>query len=133
MEKISTNRSLLKYILLSLITFGIYGLYFFYKLAKDVNVICNGDGRKTKGLIAFILLSIITCGIYSFIWYYGLGNRLAANAPRYGISFTENGTTVLMWQLFGALICGIGPFIAMHIIIKNTNALATAYNAKLGL
>lgn len=80
-----------------------------------------------RSLPMYILLSIVTCGIYSYYWHYALGNRLAENAPRYGMSFTENGTTVLLWRLFGVLICGIGPLIAMHIVIKNTNALAGAY------
>ena len=31
------------------------------------------------------------------------------------------------------LLCGIGPWVAMHILIKNTNALAAAYNASNGL
>ena len=56
----------------------------------------------------------ITCGIYAWYWYYKLGNRLANNAGRYGLGIQENGTTVLMWCIFGTLICGIGPFIAMH-------------------
>lgn len=124
---VDNNRSLLKYILLTLVTCGIYSYYFIYKLALDVNIICAGDGKETAGLIKFILLSLITCGIYSWYWYYSIGNRLAANAPRYGLTMIENGTTVLCWMLFGAFLCGIGPFIAMHIIIKNTNALASAY------
>ncbi|MDO5518146.1 MAG: DUF4234 domain-containing protein [Clostridium sp.] len=125
---ITTNRGLFKYILLSIITFGIYSYWFIYKLAQDVNEMCDGDGKQTGGLIKFILLSIITCGIYAWIWYYNLGNRLAENAPRYNLQFSENGTSVLMWMIFGVLLCGIGPFIAMHILIKNTNALAKAYN-----
>lgn len=125
---VDQNRGLLKYILLNFITCGIYGLYFIYKLAKDVNVICAGDGKNTAGLIKLILLSTITCGIYSFIWYYSLGNRLAENAGKYQLSFSENGTTVLMWMIFGSCLCGIGPFIALHIIFKNTNALARVYN-----
>ena len=44
--------------------------------------------------------------------------------------FQENGTTVLMWDIFGIVLCFIGPFVAMHIVIKNTNALAVAYNAR---
>lgn len=124
---VNANRSLPMYILLSIVTCGIYSYYFLYKLAADVNIICDGDGKETPGLLKLILLSLVTCGIYSYYWYYALGNRLAENAPRYGMSFTENGTTVLLWRLFGVLICGIGPFIAMHIVIKNTNALAGAY------
>ena len=97
-------------------------------MAQDVNEMCADDGKKTSGLVVFILLSYLTCGIYTLIWYYSLANRLAENAPRYGLQFQENGTTVLMWHIFGMLLCGIGAFIAMNILIKNTNAMAKAYN-----
>ena len=127
--RLQTDRSLWMYILLSIITCGIYSYYFIYKLAKDVNTACSGDGQTTGGLVQFILLTFITCGIYAWVWHYKLGNRLADNAPRYGMAFQENGTTVLMWMLFGSLLCGIGAFVAMNIIIKNTNRICAAYNA----
>lgn len=127
---ISTNRSLGKYIIFSILTCGIYGWWFLYQLAQDVNTICLGDGKNTAGLLKFIVLSTITCGIYSWFWYYNLGNRLAENAPKYNLHFSENGTTILLWFIFGILLCGIGPYVAMHILIKNTNALATAYNIR---
>lgn len=131
--RMKTDRSLVTYILLSIITCGIYGYYFLYAMARDANVICSADGKKTGGLVAFILLSWITCGLYAYYWYYSLGNRLAENAPRYGLSFQENGTTVLLWCLVGLLLCGLGPWIAMHILIKNMNSLCMAYNQKYGL
>ena len=126
--KVKEDRSLVMYILLSIVTCGIYSYYFLYSIAQDANVVCADDGKKTSGLAAFILLSIVTCGIYAWIWYYNLGNRLSENAPKYGLNFSENGTTVLMWMIFGSFLCGIGPFIAMHILITNMNALAHAYN-----
>ena len=132
-EKLKDDRGLASYIILSIITCGIYGYYFIYKMAHDVNVACDGDGENTSGLVAFILLSMITCGIYAWYWYYKLGNRLANNAGRYGLAIQENGTTVLMWCIFGTLICGIGPFIAMHILIKNSNMICNAYNRTHGL
>ena len=133
MRRIKTDRSLLMYILLSIVTCGIYSYWFVYTVAQDLNEICKEDGEKTGGLAAFVLLSIVTFGIYSYYWYYKLANRIAANAPKYGISIQENGTTILMWIIFGTLICGIGSYVAMHIIIKNVNALAIAYNEKHGL
>ena len=96
-EKLKDDRGLASYIILSIITCGIYGYYFIYKMAHDVNIACDGDGENTSGLVAFILLSMITCGIYAWYWYYKLGNRLANNAGRYGLGIQENGTTVLMW------------------------------------
>lgn len=132
-ERLTDNRGLLSYLLLSIITCGIYSYYFLYKMAHDVNIACEGDGEQTAGLVAFILLSFVTCGIYAWIWYYQLGNRLASNANRYGMTFQENGTTVLMWLLFGSLLCGIGPFIAMNILIKNSNRICNAYNRQYNL
>ena len=127
-QPLKTDRSLVTYILLSIITCGIYSYYFIYKMAYDVNIACEGDGQETAGLVKFILLSIITCGIYAWFWYYNLGNRLADNAGRYNMNFQENGTTVLLWLIFGSFLCGIGTFVAMHILIKNTNAICNAYN-----
>lgn len=129
---LKTDRSLLMYILLSIVTCGIYSWYFLYSIARDVNEVCEGDGKKTPGLLKFILLSMITCGIYSWVWYYNLGNRLQENAPRYGLQFSENGTSVLIWLIFGSFLCGIGAFIAMNILIKNTNAICAAYNQRNG-
>lgn len=125
---IQEDRALWKYIVFGILTCGIYNFYFIYKMAQDVNVMCADDGKKTSGLVVFILLSYLTCGIYPLIWYYSLGNRLAENAPRYGLNFQENGTTVLLWHIFGMLLCGIGAYIAMNILIQNTNAMAKAYN-----
>jgi len=116
-------------IILSIVTFGIYGLYWIHKLAKDVNAICEGDGKKTGGLLKLWLLSMITFGIYALVWMYMLGDRLQDNGPKYNQTFKESGGTVLLWYLLGSLII-VGPFIAMHIIIKNTNALADEYNKK---
>ena len=128
-----TDRSLLIYVLLSIITCGIYGLYFIYAMARDINIACEGDGQKTRGLLGYFLLSIITCGIYPLFWEYSIGNRMAEGARRYGMEFQENGTTVLMWQIFGVALCGIGPFMAMYILIKNANRICAAYNQTAGL
>lgn len=131
--RLKTDRSLLAYILLSLVTCGIYSWYFLYTIARDVNIACAGDGKQTAGLLKLILLSILTCGIYSWFWYYSLGNRLAENAPRYGLRFQENGTTILLWMLLGSMLCGVGFFIAWHILIKNVNTICGAYNHQHGI
>lgn len=129
---VDDDRSFVLWVILTIITCGIYNWYFVYCLARDLNIMCEHDGEETPGLATFILLSIVTCGIYSYWWYFKVGNRLQDNAPRYGLQFQENGTTILMWQILGLLI-GVGPFVAMYILIKNTNALAARYNAARGM
>ena len=128
-----TDRSLLIFILLSLVTCGIYMYIFLYYMIKDINTACAGDGDETPGLLLYVLLSLVTCGIYSYIWLYKLGDRLARNCQRYGYTVTENGTTVLLWFLFGAFLCGVGPFIGWNILINNTNMVCAGDNREHGV
>jgi len=128
-----TDRSLLIFILLTLVTCGIYLYVFMYFMIKDINTACAGDGDDTPGLLVYILLSLVTCGIYSYVWLYKVGERLARNCQRYGYTVTENGTTVLLWFIFGMWLCGIGPFIGWNILINNTNMVCMGYNREHGI
>ena len=119
------------FIVLTFITCGIYPWYFYYSVAKDANIICEGDGEETAGLLKHILLLFVTCGIYEYIWHCQFADRLRRNASRYGVTIEENGTTVLLWFIPGSFCCGIGSFVAYHIQMKNLNKMARAYNGKM--
>lgn len=125
---LKTDRSLLVLIVLNLITCAIYNLYFIHKLAKDVNILCEGDGKETPGLLKYFCFTLITCGFYSYFWWYNLCNRMQENAPRYGLRFSENGTSYLVWTLVGAMSCGVGYFYATYMVIRNMNELCKQYN-----
>lgn len=125
---LSTDRNIVAYILLGFVTCGIYNLYMLHCMIKDVNITCAGDGKTTPGIFEYIVFGILTCGVYDYLWLYTFTNRISDNAPRYGMNFQENGTTILLWWVFGVMLCGAGPFIAMYLLIKNTNALNAAYN-----
>ncbi len=131
---LATDRSLATYILLSIVTCGIYGYWFVYQMAQDTNVICEGDGENTPGLVAFILLSFFTCGIYSIYWQYQLAKRLDNNAPRYGVTLTEHANDVVLWLVLGVVTC-IFPlsYVAVFYIIRNLNTMSAAYNSANGL
>ncbi|MCR4733249.1 MAG: DUF4234 domain-containing protein, partial [Lachnospiraceae bacterium] len=59
-QRLRTDYSLVAYILLGIVTCGIYPLYMVHCLARDMNVTGNGDGQHTNGLLMLILLSTIT-------------------------------------------------------------------------
>lgn len=77
------QRNIALCIILSIITCGIYGLYWIYKLTEDVNTL-KGDPNATSGGIV-ILLGIITCGIYMWYWLYKAGRQ---PRPDQGIPWT---------------------------------------------
>ena len=116
------ERSLVAYYLFSFLTLGIYALVFWGKYTKDVNDLCEGDGKKTMKFKYVVLLSIITVGIFGLVWRCKLANRLQENAERYDLKFSEGGALVVVFTILGFVL---GDFI----LIKNFNKMAKAYKS----
>ena len=70
----------------SVITCGIYGIYFWYCYGEDVNELCAEDGKHTPNYIVAWLLSLITCGIYGIYWTYNLASRLDTAGRKYQVN-----------------------------------------------
>ena len=128
MRKVKTDRSLLIYILLTIVTCGIYGLFFLHDLAKDVNEMCKDDGKNTQGLLVYILLSIVTCGIYSIVWWYCVADRIGSAAFRRLGKNDFNGGTYLLWTLLGAFVCMVLAYVGMYKLSECSNMVALQYN-----
>ena len=69
-----TSRSIPLAIILSIVTCGIYGLYWLYCLVNDLNTASGHEQDTSGGMV--ILFSIITCGIYGLYWYYTAGRKV---------------------------------------------------------
>ena len=69
------NRNIALCIIFSIITFGIYGIYWFICLTNGMNMATPDDTYQTSGGMAF-LFSLLTCGIYSFYWNYRMGQKI---------------------------------------------------------
>lgn len=67
------KRNIALCILFSILTFGLYGLYWVYCLAEDTG---SAAARKMPGGGAVLLFSILTCGIYQLYWFYRAGDAL---------------------------------------------------------
>lgn len=127
--QLRTNRGLLKFILLSIITFGIYGIVVMSNVGTDINAIAGRyDGKKTMHycLVAFVF-SWLTLGIVPIVWYHKISNRIGNELTRRGISYSFSAKTFWLWGVLGSLILA-GPFIYMHKLLKSMNLLAENYN-----
>ena len=129
--QLKTDRSLAKFILLSLVTFGIYALVVMSGVSTDINTIASRyDGKKTMHfcLLTFILTPI-TGGIASLVWNHKLADRIGAELKRRGIDFDISAKTYWLWGILGAAIV-VGPFIYFNKLFKAMNLLAADYNEK---
>ena len=124
------DRSILKFILLSFVTLGVYNFWVLHQLNKDVNDFCKEDGVQSPGILILILFSLLTCGLYSFFWYYRLADMLQRHAKKNGIETDLNSSFVLICFVLGAFMAGIASWVGLHTIFKATNEIAAYYNNK---
>ena len=128
-HKLKTNRGLLKYIFLSILTFGIYGIVVMEDVTMDINIIAGRyDGKRTMSycLILF-LFAALTFGIAPLVWVHRMCNRIGCELLRRGIDYRFGAGTFWGWGFFGSLIL-VGPFIYTHKLLKSMNLLAAHYN-----
>lgn len=108
------NRNIVVAILLTIVTCGIYGIYWFICLTNEANSLTLDDDYQTSGGMA-LLFTIITCGIYSFYWMYKMGIKAERisnkNSNTYPILF-------LVLSLFGF---GIISYILLQDIINKSS------------
>ncbi len=73
------RRSCVLGVIFTIITLGLYGLYWFCRLTDDTNKLAaarKSMATKTAMGIVALLFTIITLGIYIFYWYYKLGVKI---------------------------------------------------------
>lgn len=87
------KRSIPLAFLFSILTCGIYALYWFVCLTNDTNRLSH---YQTAGGVAAIFFNILTCGIYSFYWHYMLGKKVGDIEKD-----SSNGVLYLVLSLFG--------------------------------
>jgi hypothetical protein len=87
-SKINTSgiksRSIVLSIFLTLITCGIYSIYWYVCLTNEMNR-ASGKVNDTSGGAA-VLFTLITCGIYGYFWAYKMGEKRDLVAGENGYS-----------------------------------------------
>lgn len=127
--QLKTDRGLLKFILLSLITFGIYAIVAYSSISNDINVIASRyDGKKTMHycLLCFIVAPI-TLGIGGIVWTHKISNRIGTELKRRNINYSFGASDFWLWGVLGSLIF-VGPFVYTHKLFKSMNMLSESYN-----
>ncbi len=127
--QLKTNRGLFKYILLSILTFGIYGLVLFSSISTDINIIAGRyDGKRTMHYCLLVfLVGWLTLGIGFIVWYHKLSARVGGELTRRGIYYRFGAGTYWGWGFFGTLVV-IGPLVYCHKLFKAMNMLSLHYN-----
>lgn len=97
------ERNIALCILFTVLTCGIYGIYWFICLTDEANA--AAEVQETSGGMAF-LFTLITCGIYGLYWTYKQGEKLEYAKSKRGLSSSSSslGVVYLLLSIFGLVI-----------------------------
>ena len=102
-------------ILLSIVTCGIYAIYWQVCLVNDVNKVKEDENAKS-GIVVF-LLSLVTCTIYWLYWVFKTGECIDSAKTANGTPTSSRGLVYLLLSIFGLGI------VAMAILQSDLNSL----------
>lgn len=127
--QLNAKRTLLKFILLGIVTLGIYDIIFYSGISSDINVIASRyDGKKTMHYcLLYFLVGPITLGIAALVWFHRITNRIGDELKRRNIAYEISAKDYWLWGILGAFII-VGPFIFIHKLATASNKLAEHYN-----
>lgn len=110
-------RKLITCIILSIVTFGIYGIIWMISIVDDLNTAAQTPGEPSGGTV--FLLTLVTCGIYSYIWMYKAGEKVDRIRQMNGMPAGNN--TSLVYLLLSVFGLGI---VAYYLIQSELNNVA---------
>ena len=86
-------------VIFTIITCGIYGLYWMAQINNCVNELADPP-KKTGGGVA-VLLTIVTCGLYGIYWAYKMGGLLDAALAKRSMPTQNRSVIYLILQVIG--------------------------------
>lgn len=92
------ERNIATSVILTIVTCGIYGLYWLVCLTDEVNR--EADEKLPAGGTT-LLLTIVTCGIYGYYWAYKMGKNVQNISAKHNIEVSDNSVLYLVLELFG--------------------------------
>lgn len=96
------RRSIALFVVLTIITCGIFGYYWLYLLARDKNNVSGDPGALSPGLV--VLFSIITCGIFLMYWSYTAGDLIDKIRVRQGYPSGYKAILYLILSIVGLAV-----------------------------
>ena len=89
-------------IVLSVLTCGIYNVYWNYRQFKAMNFLL---GREEFNFVLWLLLSLVTCGIFHIYYEYKMGSELQAYMKTQGYQVNSDlGLVGLALSCFGLTV-----------------------------
>ncbi len=93
------QKNIATYVLLSIITFGLYGIIWMIDIVRDVHKLHQNEEPATSEVLLMIFIPFYTC-----YWMYKNGTQMYKDSNRLGGNISDNGALYMILSLFGLTI-----------------------------
>lgn len=104
-------RSIALSLIFTLVTCGLYGLYWIVKVTDEMNTLLNR--RNATGGLMSVIFTIITCGFYGFYWAYKLGDNVDL------LKGNRGGNTGILYLILYIFLFGIINLVLAQDVIND--------------
>ena len=123
-----TNRKMVKIMLLSAVTFGIYWIVTMSKISRNVNRL----SPELPGMCIYVPVALVpTAGIWPMIWMHKMSNRVGYALKQRGLNYHFSCREFWLWFVLGSALCAVGPWIYVWRLCSAMNLLGAYENAKM--
>ena len=148
--QLRTDRGIIRFVLLSVLTLGIYAIVEFTRIGNDINLIASRHGEKKTMHFCLVLFvyTILSLGIVPLVWTHRLCAKIGRELRRRSIDYSFGAGTFWGWTIAGIALqyfilhnggFGFGVFwdhflpsicslIYLHKLFTSMNLLSADYN-----
>jgi hypothetical protein len=130
--KLKTNRNMWKLMILTVLTLGLYSIFFFIPFSFDLDKAApKPDRSKTWYYLFAHILALFTGNIVMIIWLYHITERVEEALAQRNIEYEFSTSHFWIWYVLGSFFL-VGPFVYFHKLCRAMNLICEDYNEKVG-
>ncbi len=118
------ERNIATNVVLTIITCGIYGIYWFITLTDDTKIV-SGDMEFSGA--KYFLLNLVTCGIFGVYWAYKLGQNINKAKEARGM-LTDDLPMLYLILMILNYFCGITGIVTYCLAQNELNEISKKTN-----
>lgn len=118
------ERNIATNVVLTIITCGIYGIYWFITLTDDTKIV---SGDKEFSGAKYFLLNLVTCGIFGVYWAYKLGQNINKAKEARGM-LTDDLPMLYLILMILNYFCGITGIVTYCLAQNELNEISKKTN-----
>ena len=113
------KRGLLKMLLFSLLTCGIYPMVIYSRISMEINMVASRhDGKRTIHFMWLPVLAALTLFIYPFMWIHDLCNRIGGELERRQIQYKFSAASFWLWNLVYGIVGALATTVVSYILLE---------------